>query len=126
MAACLSPPSRASCGVQRRKAAPTPALDISGTICANSERGLLGAAVDTVDPTTEKVLIDNTPSPDGNHNAGDLRFGKDGYLYVSVGDGGCDFTRATPAALVRTTRRATGTYCLGRSYASSAMAASPG
>jgi hypothetical protein len=32
---------------------------------------LLGAAVDTVDPTTEKVLIDNIPSPDGNHNAGE-------------------------------------------------------
>jgi glucose/arabinose dehydrogenase len=52
---------------------------------------LLGAAVDTADPTTEKVLIDNIPSPDGNHNAGDLRFDKDGYLYVSVGDGGCDY-----------------------------------
>ena len=113
----------------------TPALDISGKICANSERGLLGVAVDpnfstnkyvylyytynksdvcptgpptdanypvnrvsrfvmsgdTVDPATEKVLIDNIPSPAGNHNAGDLRFGKDGYLYVSVGDGGCDY-----------------------------------
>jgi glucose/arabinose dehydrogenase len=46
---------------------------------------------DIVDPTTEKVLIDNIPSPNGNHNAGDLSFGKDGYLYVSVGDGGCDY-----------------------------------
>jgi glucose/arabinose dehydrogenase len=46
---------------------------------------------DIVDPATEKVLIDNIPSPNGNHNAGDLRFGKDGYLYVSVGDGGCDY-----------------------------------
>src|SRR5829696_2724927 len=114
----------------------TPALDIdSSKICANSERGMLGVAVDPnfstnkyvylyytynkfgvcptgqpsnannpvnrvsrfvmfgniVDPTTEKVLIDNIPSPNGNHNAGDLSFGKDGYLYVSVGDGGCDY-----------------------------------
>src|SRR5215210_3923983 len=113
----------------------TPALDISPRVCSNSERGLLGVAVDpsfgttgsnyvylyytfmkhnrcpqgdpgnrrnpvnrvsrfvmsgdTVDPTTEQVLIDNIPSPNGNHNAGDLHFGKDGYLYVSVGDGGC-------------------------------------
>ena len=45
---------------------------------------------DVIDPATETVLIDNIPSPDGIHNAGDLGFGKDGYLYVSVGDGGCD------------------------------------
>ena len=39
------------------------------------------------------MLIDNIPSPTGNHNAGDLSFGKDGYLYVSVGDGECDYAR---------------------------------
>jgi glucose/arabinose dehydrogenase len=44
-----------------------------------------------VRPASEKVLIDNIPSPNGNHNAGDLHFGKDGNLYVSVGDGGCDY-----------------------------------
>src|SRR6185295_9117130 len=27
----------------------------------------------------------------GNHNAGDVEFGKDGYLYIAVGDGGCDY-----------------------------------
>ena len=43
----------------------------------------------TIHPSSEQVLIDNIPSPNGNHNAGDLHFGKDGYLYVSVGDGGC-------------------------------------
>ncbi|MEJ7841867.1 MAG: PQQ-dependent sugar dehydrogenase, partial [Rubrobacter sp.] len=110
-----------------------PALNLS--VCANSERGLLGVAVDpdfetnnyiylyytnkraecpdkepfkdsnpynrvsrftmnddhTVDKTSEKVLVDGIPSPNGNHNAGDLHFGKDGKLYVSVGDGACDF-----------------------------------
>jgi glucose/arabinose dehydrogenase/PKD repeat protein len=113
----------------------TPALSVSGRICANSERGLLGVAVDpnfsanryvylfythnkfgvcptgqptnasnpvnrvsrfvmtgdTIDQATEKVLIDNLPSPNGNHNSGDLGFGKDGYLYVTVGDGQCDY-----------------------------------
>ncbi len=43
-----------------------------------------------VSPVGEVVLIDNIPSPRGNHNAGDLHFGQDGYLYVSIGDGGCD------------------------------------
>jgi glucose/arabinose dehydrogenase/PKD repeat protein len=46
---------------------------------------------DTIDPASEKVLLDNIPSPNGNHNAGDLSFGKDGYLYATVGDGGCDY-----------------------------------
>lgn len=115
-----------------------PVFDRESSICDNSERGLLGVAVDpayatnrfiyvyytfdkhgtkadtnpdnncttnvaATDPVnrvsrlalsaglttnTELVLIDNIPSPNGNHNAGDLHFGKDGYLYVSAGDGG--------------------------------------
>ena len=104
----------------------TPAVNLGAVICANSERGLLGIAVDPQFPTngyvflyysrnksgacdgtavnrvsrfvltgntlsSETVLIDNIPSPAGNHNAGDLQFGKDGLLYVSVGDGGCDY-----------------------------------
>ena len=35
---------------------------------------------------TEKVLVDNIPSDSGIHNAGDLHFGADGYLYASVGN----------------------------------------
>lgn len=99
------------------------ALDLSGRICANVERGLLGVAVrpgygvsnqhiylyytanrggvcvnrvsrfDLVGGTAsgEVVLIDNIPSTsNANHAAGDLHFGKDGYLYVSVGDSGQD------------------------------------
>ncbi|MGI8910976.1 MAG: PQQ-dependent sugar dehydrogenase, partial [Rubrobacteraceae bacterium] len=106
------------------------ALDISSRVCSNSERGLLGIAVDpdfasnqyiyvyytykkhgvceqntSMSPVNrvsrftmtgdtaggEQVLVDNIPSPNGNHNAGDVHFGKDGYLYISVGDGGCDY-----------------------------------
>lgn len=116
----------------------TPALDLTSSICKNSERGLLGVAVDpaftanhfiylyytynpfpgdagacpTGQPTNPKIpvnriarftlgdnnlataellLIDNIPSPNGNHNGGDLHFGQDGYLYISVGDGGGDY-----------------------------------
>lgn len=106
------------------------ALDLSGRICANSERGLLGVAVDPdfasngfvyvywtvnrsgvcvnrvsrfvlADGNTtsgETTLIDGIPSPAGNHNAGDLHFGRDGYLYASVGDGGCDYANDSGCA----------------------------
>ena len=114
----------------------TPALDITAKVCSNSERGLLGVAVDphfamnhfvylyytfskfaacpfgtsqvpvnrvsrftmtgnTINPTSETILIDNMPSFGGNHNAGYVGFGHDGMLYISVGDGGCDYTGAT-------------------------------
>ncbi len=111
---------------------PAPAIDLTPKLCGNSERGLLGVAVDplftsnqfvfvyysfnkagdcgvnTVNRVSrfvmsgntlsgETVLIDNIPSPAGNHNGGDLEFGKDGFLYVSVGDGGCDYPGGTPS-----------------------------
>jgi glucose/arabinose dehydrogenase/PKD repeat protein len=112
----------------------TPALDLSARICPQSERGLLGVAVDPdfqanrhiylyytfdkydicnnsappngpvnrvsrftlgtdnrVSLGSELVLIDGIPSPAGTHNGGHVIFGKDNYLYVSVGDGGCDY-----------------------------------
>jgi glucose/arabinose dehydrogenase len=40
--------------------------------------------------SSEQVLVDNIPARGGNHNGGDLQFGKDGMLYVSVGDSGRD------------------------------------
>lgn len=45
----------------------------------------------TADPAGEVVLVDNIPAPEGFHIGADLHFGKDGFLYASTGDGGCDY-----------------------------------
>ncbi|MES2826908.1 MAG: PQQ-dependent sugar dehydrogenase [Bacteroidota bacterium] len=39
------------------------------------------------DETTAKLILE-ADKPDGNHNGGCVQFGKDGYLYISFGDGG--------------------------------------
>ncbi|MFN8442683.1 MAG: PQQ-dependent sugar dehydrogenase [Caldilineaceae bacterium] len=41
-----------------------------------------------IDLASRTVLLSNIESNSGNHNGGDLHFGADGYLYISVGDGG--------------------------------------
>lgn len=47
---------------------------------------------DTIVAASQQVLVDNVPSPNGQHDGGDLEFGNDDHLYVSFGDGGCNYT----------------------------------
>jgi glucose/arabinose dehydrogenase len=39
------------------------------------------------DPDSEEILL-TVSQPFSNHNAGDIAFGPDGYLYITMGDGG--------------------------------------
>jgi len=63
----------------------------TATGCVNRVSRFVLSDANIVDPTSEVFLLDNIPSPNGNHNGGDVHFGRDGYLYVTVGDGGCDY-----------------------------------
>jgi glucose/arabinose dehydrogenase len=55
-------------------------------------RFTFNTTTNTITPGSETILVDRMPARGGNHNAGDVHFGKDGFLYISIGDGGTDWT----------------------------------
>lgn len=95
-----------NCASPNYTAANPPDTTVDGAYSAFNRRAnrvsrfVLGTPTnaDLVDPATEVILVDRMPSRNGNHNAGDVHFGKDGYLYISIGDGGTDYNGVSPGS----------------------------
>ncbi len=48
---------------------------------------IMAGSPNSADPNSELIIL-TISQPYGNHNAGDVEFGPDGYLYITSGDGG--------------------------------------
>lgn len=59
----------------------------SGTRRTHISRFSVTADANIADPSSEEILL-TVMQPDSDHNAGDIHFGPDGYLYIPLGDGG--------------------------------------
>ena len=51
------------------------------------------------DPNSEEILL-TVDQPASNHNAGDIHFGPDTYLYIPLGDGGANANSAQDSSLL--------------------------
>jgi glucose/arabinose dehydrogenase/PKD repeat protein len=54
-------------------------------------RFTMDPATGAIDAASELPLLNNLPAYRGLHNGGSVEFGKDGNIYVGVGDGGCHY-----------------------------------
>jgi glucose/arabinose dehydrogenase len=63
-------------------------VTVSGSLYQRVSRFTVQAGNPNAANTASEVILINQVHPASNHNGGDLHFGPDGYLYISLGDGG--------------------------------------